>query len=209
MAFSLPNLPYLYSALEPYIDQETMKIHHTKHHQAYVDNLNKAVNSYPEFLKRDIEDILKNIKQVPGDVRQQVINHGGGHANHSFFWKILRPSEALREGGTSPKEKFLAAINSTFGNLDHFKEAFSQRAMGVFGSGWAWLLLTPDKKLILKRHSFQNSPLMQGNTPILGIDVWEHAYYLKYQNRRAEYLEAWWNVVNWEEVENIFNQSLL
>jgi len=175
-----------------------MHLHHEKHHQAYVDNLNKALEKYPELQKKSIEELLKNIHDVPEDIRQVVINHGGGHANHSFFWTIMSP-----KGGGKPKGELADAINKTFGDFQKFREEFSNKAMAVFGSGWAFLIKTPDGKLQLKRHSFQNSPLMQGNMPILGLDVWEHAYYLKYQNRRVEYIEAFWNVVNWEEANKL------
>ncbi len=201
--FTLPKIPYPYNALEPYIDEETMKIHHTKHHQAYTDNLNKALEKYPEYYDRKIEDILGSLDKVPESVRQAVINHGGGHANHSFFWEIMSPKSD--KGGIVPARGGLAeAIKKTFGSVDKFKEEFTTKAMGVFGSGWAFLIMKPDKTLTLKRQSFQNSPLMRGNIPLLGIDVWEHAYYLKYQNRRAEYVAAWWNVVNWKQVEETY-----
>ena len=197
MVFTLSMLPYGYSDLEPYIDVATMTLHHTKHHQTYVDNLNKALDKYPDLAKNTIEELLKIHESLPGDIKQAVVNNGGGHANHSFFWKIMKP----KSSAVLSKGNFLDAVNSTFGNMDKFKEAFTTKAMSVFGSGWAFLIKTPDGKLLLKRHSFQNSPLMHGNIPILGIDVWEHAYYLKYQNRKAEYITAWWNVVNWEQVE--------
>ena len=198
--FTLPELPYAYDALEPYLDAKTMEIHHSKHHQAYVDNLNKALEKYPELGSKSIEDILKDTNSIPEEIRQAVINHGGGHANHSFFWSIMGPKSKAK-----PEGELLENINSTFGDFSKFKEQFSAKAMGVFGSGWAFLILTPDKKLALKRHSFQNSPLSDGNVPLLAIDVWEHAYYLKYQNRRAEYVEAFWNIVNWGEVEKTFD----
>ncbi len=198
--FRLPKLGYGYNALEPYIDAATMEIHHTKHHQAYIDNLNKALEKYPELSGKSLEELLaEDAKIVPSDIKGAVINHGGGHYNHSFFWEIMGPPTAKE-----PQGKLAEAIESTFGGLVKFKEAFSQKAMGVFGSGWAFLIMTPEGKLALKRHSFQNSPVMRGNTPLLGIDVWEHAYYLKYKNRRAEYIEAWWSVVNWQEVEKRF-----
>ncbi|MEK7498010.1 MAG: superoxide dismutase [Patescibacteria group bacterium] len=201
MTFVLPSLPYGYKDLEPYIDEETMHLHHDKHHQAYVDNLNKALEGKEELLGKSIEDLLRGVDKVDESVRQAVINHGGGHANHSFFWKVMDPK------GGEPEGKFLEAVNSTFGSVDRFKEEFSKKAMGVFGSGWAFLIKSPDGKLSLKRHSFQNSPLMHGNVPILGLDVWEHAYYLKYENRRAEYIDAWWNVVNWREVSASFDRQ--
>lgn len=192
--FTLPDLPYATDALEPYIDKQTMEIHHGKHHAAYVDNLNKALAGHDNLLNMPVEELLKNIDQVPEGSRQAVINHGGGHANHSIFWKIMSPNPS------NPSKSLLSALNSTFGSLDKFKEGFTAIAMSVFGSGWAFLIKKPDGSLALKRHSFQNSPLMHGNVPILGIDVWEHAYYLKYQNRRADYIQAWWNVVNWTAV---------
>lgn len=192
--FTLPDLPYPTDALEPYIDKQTMEIHHGKHHAAYVDNLNKALAGHEDLLNMPVEELLKDINKVPEGSRQAVINHGGGHANHTFFWSIMSPKP------TSPSSSLLSLLNSSFGSLDKFKEAFTAKAMGVFGSGWAFLIKKPDGSLAVKRHSFQNSPLMHGNTPILGIDVWEHAYYLKYQNRRAEYIENWWHVVNWDAV---------
>lgn len=201
--FDLPALKYSYDSLEPFIDEATMRIHHTKHHQAYVDNLNKALEKYPDFYKKSIEEILSDLEAVPEDIRMAVINNGGGHANHSLFWEIMAPNPKEQ-----PEGVLLDALNSTFGGFSEFKEQFSQKAMGVFGSGWAFLIVTPERRLSLKRHSFQNSPISHGNIPILGIDVWEHAYYLKYQNRRAEYIDAWWNVVDWEEVENRFKRSL-
>ena len=192
----LPDLPYPFDALEPYIDKKTMELHHGKHHAGYVEKLNLALENNKELLTKDIEGILRDIKSVPEEIRQTVINSGGGHANHSFFWKIM---------GTKPKEgpegKLFEALKSEFGSFDNFREKFTEKALGVFGSGWAFLVINKGKKLELTRQSFQNSPLLYGNTPILGIDVWEHAYYLKYQNRRADYIKAWWNVVNWQEVE--------
>lgn len=202
MSFKLPNLAYPYDALEPYIDSATMEIHHTKHHQGYVDKLNDALKDSPELLNLPIEGILKDISKVPDGIKQAVINNGGGHANHSFFWNVMKPN-----GGGLPTGELFDAIKATFGNFEEFKKQFTEKAMGVFGSGWAFLVMTPDKKLKLKRHSFQNSPYLQGNMPILGIDVWEHAYYLKYQNRRAEYIDAWWNVVNWEVVNALYLRS--
>ena len=199
--YKLPKLPYSYSALEPYIDEETMRIHHGKHHQAYVDNLNKLLEGSSKLAYKPIDKLLSEIDEVPKDIRQGVINNGGGHANHSFFWEIIAPPPA---GGSSPKGTLKEALVKYFGSFDSFKEKFTACAMSVFGSGWAFLIKTTDGKLILKRHSFQNSPLLRGNTPILGIDLWEHAYYLKYQNRKAEYVEAWWNVINWKQVEKNF-----
>ena len=196
--FTLPNLPYPTDALEPYIDKQTMEIHHGKHHQAYVDNLNKALVGHDDLLSLPIEELLKNIDKVPEGSRQAVINHGGGHANHSFFWQTMSPNPS------SPSGSLLTLLNSTFGSVDKFKEAFTAKAMGVFGSGWAFLIKKPDGTLALKRHSFQNSPLLHGNVPVLGLDIWEHAYYLEYQNRRAEYIENWWKVINWNAVSARF-----
>src|SRR5260221_8656578 len=194
MSFELPDLPYDYNALEPAIDEETMHLHHDKHHAAYVTNLNKALEGHDDLLAMPIEELLKNITQVPEGKRQAVINNGGGHANHSFFWKIMKP-----QGGGEPIGELKSAIEEEFGSFDEFKKQFLEKALAVFGSGWAFLIKTPDGKLKLKRHSFQNSPILQGNITVLGLDVWEHAYYLKYQNRRAEYIENWWNIINWEE----------
>jgi Fe-Mn family superoxide dismutase len=200
MTFTLPPLPYDYSALEPFFDTATMRLHHGKHHAAYVDNLNKAVTDYPDLQKRSIEDILRNFESIDPKIRQAIINHGGGHANHSFFWTVLAPP-----ADSLPTGQLAAAIDSTFGSFAKFKEAFTAKAMGVFGSGWAFLIKTPEGKLDLKRHSFQNSPLSRGNSPLLSVDMWEHAYYLKYQNRRPEYLEAFWHLVNWPQVEKNFS----
>jgi Fe-Mn family superoxide dismutase len=199
MTFKLPELPYEYGALEPYIDKETMRLHHTKHHAAYISNLNKLLEDRTELKEKSIENLLKNFGGLPKNIKQGIANHGGGHSNHSLFWKIMTPNSTKEPDG-----ELAEAINSTFGGLSQFKEKFTDKAMSVFGSGWAFLILEPKGKLSLKRHSFQNSPLMSGNTPLLGIDVWEHAYYLKYQNRKVEYIKAWWNVVNWKEVTNRF-----
>jgi len=198
--FNLPSLPYDYNALEPYIDEETMKIHHDKHHATYVDNLNKALEGQNSLLGMKIEELVMSLDKVPEGIKQAVINNGGGHANHSFFWQVMRPS-----AGDKPTGKLAEAVISMFGSFDKFKEEFTGKAMTVFGSGWAFLIKKPDGTLALKRHSFQNSPLMHGDKPVLGIDVWEHAYYLKYQNRRKDYIDAWWNVVNWKQVEQNFN----
>lgn len=206
MAFELPKLPYAYDALEPHIDALTMEIHYTKHHQAYVDNLNKALVDYPELQKKPIEELLKDIDSVPQVIRQTVINHGGGHANHSFFWEIMsaNPKSETR----NPKGELAEALNKTFGSFEKFQEDFTAKAMGVFGSGWAFLIKTSDGSLKLKRHSFQNSPITQGNIPILGIDVWEHAYYILYKWQKAEYIKNWWKIVNWKKVEENYLQAL-
>ena len=200
MAYTLPKLPYAYNALEPYIDAKTMEIHHTKHHQAYIDNLNKAVQGTP-FEKMDINDLLRKINTVPENIRTIVRNHGGGHANHSFFWMIMGPKNGM------PSGKIGDAITKTFGSFDKFKEDFTAAATGRFGSGWAWLV--DDKgKLAVVSTANQDSPLMDGKVPLLGLDVWEHGYYLLYQNRRADYVKAWWNVVNWQEVDKIYKAAI-
>ncbi len=200
MAFSLPPLPYPYDALEPHIDKLTMEIHHTKHHAAYVNNLNKALESAPELANKKLEELLaNNCAIVPEKIRTAVRNHGGGHINHSFFWEIMGPN-----AGGQPTGKIAEAITQTFGSFEKFKEKFTEAALGRFGSGWAWLVLTPSKQLEVYSTANQDSPLMEGKIPILGIDVWEHAYYLKYQYRRADYVQAWWNVVNWAAVEKRF-----
>ncbi|MER3410741.1 MAG: superoxide dismutase [Thermoleophilia bacterium] len=193
MAFELPPLPYPYDALEPHIDARTMEIHHTKHHQAYVDNANKALEG-TAWAEASVEDVLRNISQIPEDRRTAVRNNAGGHANHSLFWQIMTPS-----GGGEPEGDLADAIADAFGSVAALKETVTQNGMSRFGSGWTWVVWDGSG---LKAYSTanQDSPLMEGHVPILGIDVWEHAYYLKYQNRRADYLAAWWNVVNWPEV---------
>jgi Fe-Mn family superoxide dismutase len=194
--YSLPQLPYSYDALEPYIDKMTMEIHHTKHHQAYIDNLNSALEKYPEFHNLELEEILRNLNQLPEEIRIAVRNNGGGHYNHSLFWEIMKPN-----GGGEPKGKLKEEIERNFGSFEEFKKLFSETAIKHFGSGWAWLVITSDKKLKVYSMLNQDNPLMNGDIPIMGLDVWEHAYYLKYQNRRAEYVEAWWHVVNWDKIE--------
>lgn len=191
--FQLPKLDYSYDALEPHIDAKTMEIHHTKHHQAYIDKLNKAIEG-TEWADKSIEEIIKNIDSVPEDIKKTVRNNGGGHYNHSLFWKMMSP-----DGGGEPAGELLDKINDAFGDFDKFKEEFAEAATGQFGSGWAWLVLDGDKLAIVSTPN-QDSPLTDGKTPILGLDVWEHAYYLKYQNKRPDYIDAWWNVVNWSEV---------
>ncbi len=195
MAHELPSLPYAYDALEPHIDARTMEIHHTKHHQGYVNNLNKALEKYPHLQGRSVEDLLRNIESVPEDIRTAVRNNGGGHANHSLFWTVMSPS-----GGGAPSGDLASAIHAAFGSFDAFKQAFSQAAATRFGSGWAWLVVTAFGELQVYSTANQDSPYMAGHTPILGLDVWEHAYYLNYQNRRPDYINAWWNVVNWDQV---------
>lgn len=200
--YELPPLTYPYDALEPYIDKMTMEIHYTKHHQGYVNNLNSALEKYSEFHNLELEEILKNLNQLPEEIRTTVRNNGGGHANHTLFWEIMKP------GGSQPQGEILKAINEVFGSFENFKNLFSETALKHFGSGWAWLVLTPDKKLKVYSLPNQDNPLMNGDLPIMGLDVWEHAYYLKYQNRRNEYIQAWWNVVNWEKIEEIYLKSL-
>jgi len=200
MAFTLPPLPYAPDALEPYIDKMTMEIHHGKHHNAYVTNLNKALESAPELAGKSLEDLLaNNLAIVPDAIKTAVRNNGGGHANHSAFWKLLTP--ASQSG--APSGALLSAIDGSFGNLAGLKEKFNNAAATRFGSGWAWLLKSGDKLEVTSTPN-QDSPLMEGKTAILGLDVWEHAYYLHYQNRRPEYIAAFWNIVNWKEVERLF-----
>lgn len=194
MAHELPKLPYAYDALEPHIDARTMEIHYTKHHQGYVNKLNAALEKHPDLQKQSLHELLANIRSVPDDIRTAVRNNGGGHANHSLFWTVMSP-----KGGGEPSGKLADVLNSAFGDFATFKQRFSDAAASRFGSGWAWLVLHNGKPTIVDMPN-QDSPHMDGNTPLLGLDVWEHAYYLKYQNRRPEYIAAWWNVINWEEV---------
>jgi superoxide dismutase, Fe-Mn family len=199
MAFSLPNLPYPADALEPSIDKTTMEIHHGRHHKTYVDNLNKALEAHADLQAKSIEDLMRNLNSVPENVRTAVRNNGGGHANHSLFWEIMGP-----KAGGAPSGDLAAAINSTFGGFDQFKAKVKENALGQFGSGWSWLAVGKDGKLLALKTPNQDTPLMEGHTPLLGVDVWEHAYYLKYQNKRADYVDAWWNVVNWKAVADRF-----
>lgn len=198
--FELNPLPYAYDALEPYIDKETMMLHHDKHEKAYLDNLNKAISKYPELYKKGLEGILKDLNSVPEDVRETVKNNAGGVYNHEFFWSIMSP-----EKDQKPSGELLKAINKDFGSLENFKNKFKEAALGRFGSGWAWLVSDKDGKLSIISTPNQDSPISQDLTPILGIDVWEHAYYLKYQNRRGDYIDNWWHVVNWKQAEIYFN----
>ncbi|PJF44138.1 MAG: superoxide dismutase [Phototrophicales bacterium] len=198
MAFELPPLPYAYDALEPHIDARTMEIHHDKHHAGYVSKLNSAIAG-TEWESKSIDEILRNINSVPEDIRVAVQNNGGGHANHSLFWEIMGPN-----GGGSPSGALAEAINAAFGSFDAFKEKFSNAAASRFGSGWAWLVVDDAGNLAVYSTANQDSPYMQGHTPILGLDVWEHAYYLNYQNRRPDYIAAFWNVVNWDAVAEKF-----
>lgn len=197
MAHSLPALPYDFAALEPHIDAQTMQIHHGKHHQAYVTNLNTALDKHPELHKKSLDDLVKGVASVPEDIRTAVRNNGGGHWNHSLFWTIMAPG-----AGGAPSGAVADGITSAFGSFDKFKEQFQAAGMGRFGSGWAWLVDNGGKLEITSTPN-QDNPLMDGKKAILGVDVWEHAYYLKYQNRRADYLGAWWNVVNWGEVNRL------
>ena len=197
--FTLPDLPYSFNSLEPYIDASTMEIHHDKHHATYVKNLNDAAAQFASLAASDeskLEEILTNIDSVPADVRQKVRNHGGGHFNHTFFWGVMTPKQI------PPSDAFISRINSTFGSMDVFKEKFTTAAATLFGSGWAWLVLDKNQLEIITT-SNQDSPLSLGKKPVLCIDVWEHAYYLKYQNKRAEYISAWWNLINWPFVETL------
>jgi Fe-Mn family superoxide dismutase len=194
MPFKLPPLPYAYDALEPHIDARTMEIHYTKHHQAYIDNANAALEKHPELANKSVEELLGNLNAVPEDIRMVIRNHGGGHANHALFWTVLK-----KDGG-KPAGDLAGAIDQTFGGFDAFKAQFESAAKTRFGSGWAWLSVKKDGTLVVASTPNQDSPLSDGVTPILGLDVWEHAYYLKYQNRRPDYVAAFWNVVHWEEV---------
>jgi Fe-Mn family superoxide dismutase len=202
MAYELPPLPYDYSALEPYIDTQTMQIHHDRHHATYVTNLNKALEGHPELANQSIEDLIRNLHKVPEDIRTAVRNNGGGHANHSFFWNIMGPN-----GGGEPAGPLGQAITSTFGSFQAFKDKFNAAGAGRFGSGWAWLVADKQGNLSVISTANQDSPLTDGQTPILGCDVWEHAYYLKYQNKRADYLAAWWNTVNWDAVNHHYQSA--
>jgi len=197
MAFTLPQLPYAYDALEPHIDAKTMEIHHTKHHQAYVNNLNAALEKAPEWQNKSLDELMRGINQVPEAVRTAVRNNGGGHWNHSLFWQLMGPNK-----GGEPSGKLSTAIKSSFGDFGKFKEQFAAAGAGRFGSGWAWLVDEGNGKLSISSTPNQDNPLMEGKKAILGLDVWEHAYYLKYQNRRPDYISAWWNVVNWDAVNS-------
>ncbi|MBI5220573.1 MAG: superoxide dismutase [Candidatus Liptonbacteria bacterium] len=222
----LPQLPYAYDALEPWLDARTMEIHHAKHHQTYVNKLNEALDKYPEFHAQPLDTLLRDFSQVPEDIRGAVRNHGGGHWNHSLFWTIMAPSDSSDAispisptasavagrrrispiGGGEPTGALGAALTRDLGGLSAFRESFSKLAVSIFGSGWAWLVKDPTGKLMTLATSNQDNPLPQGLTPLLTLDVWEHAYYLKYQNRRPEYIENWWSVVNWEEVDRRYRE---
>jgi len=197
--YTLPALPYAFNALEPFIDAKTMEIHHDKHHAAYINNLNMALIPFPDLQNKSVGDLLKDITLVPQEIKQAVINNAGGHANHSFFWEILNQGTHK-----TPVNELQDAINEVFGGIDAFKTKFTEVATKRFGSGWAWLVLNADKNLEIYSTANQDSPIMEDKKPILGLDVWEHAYYLNYQNRRAEYIEAFWNIINWEKVNELF-----
>ena len=201
MPHTLPNLPYPHDALEPHIDKQTMEIHHGKHHKGYVDKLNAALEKHADLQKKSIEDLLRGIDKVPADIKTAVRNNGGGHANHSLFWTIMKP-----KGGGNPSGKLADAIKSAFSSFDDFKKKFSDEAAGRFGSGWAWLAVSRGKLEVYSTAN-QDSPYMEGKVPVLGLDVWEHAYYLKYQNRRPDYIAAWWSVVNWAEAGKRFEAA--
>jgi Fe-Mn family superoxide dismutase len=201
MSFELPKLPYAVDALEPYIDAQTMSIHHDKHHQAYVTNLNAAIEKHPELASKSLEDLLSNLNAVPEDIRMAVRNHGGGTWNHNMFWEIMAPKTSA-----TPRAELMKALEAGFGSFDAFKTEFEKAAIGRFGSGWAWLVKKGDT-LAITSTANQDNPLSDGSLPLLTIDVWEHAYYLKYQNRRPEYVSNWWNVVNWEAVAERYNEQ--
>ncbi len=202
MPHTLPDLPYAYDALEPHIDAQTMEIHHTKHHQTYINNLNAALEG-TEWAEIPVERLLTMVQELPAEKRAAVINQGGGHANHSLFWTVMAV-----DGGGMPEGELAKAIDEQLGGFEQFKEAFTKAAVSRFGSGWAWLSVTPEKKLVVEHTGNQDSPLMNGNTPILGLDVWEHAYYLRYQNRRPEYINAFYQVINWPDVQRRYQAAM-
>ena len=202
MAYEVPPLSYAYNALEPYIDEQTMHLHHDKHHAAYVTNLNAAIEKHPELGKKSAEELLRHLSSVPEDIRTAVRNNGGGHVNHTMFWQIMGPHKGGNPGGAVGD-----AINKSFGGFDKFKEAFEKAGLGQFGSGWAWLVRTQGGEFKITSTPNQDNPMSNGDFPVLGNDVWEHAYYLKYQNKRADYLKAWWNVLNWDEVNKRLAQA--
>lgn len=200
MAYELPPLPYPFNALEPHIDAKTMEIHHDKHHQAYITNANNALKDHPDLAAKPVDELIANLSQVPESIRTVVRNNAGGHSNHSFFWQIMAPN-----AGGAPKGKLAEAITAAFGSVDAFKEKFQAAGASRFGSGWAWLVVNKEGKLEITSTPNQDSPIMEGLKPVIGIDVWEHSYYLLYQNKRPDYLKAWWNVVNWDEAEKNFS----
>ena len=197
--FELPKLPYSYDALEPYIDAKTMEIHYTKHHAGYVAKLNDALAGFPELQKKTVRELVEELQNMPDSVKSAVKNHGGGHFNHSLFWELMKP-----QGGGAPTGELSSAITATFGSFEKFQEEFTKAAAGVFGSGWTWLAMSDKEGLKVIQTSNQENPISSGMRPILAIDVWEHAYYLKYQNRRPDYITAWWNVVNWDQANSNF-----
>ncbi len=201
--YKLPSLPFAYNALEPYIDAETLTIHHTKHHQSYIDNLNKALEAHPEFKTYTLETLLTNLNTLPADIRDKVRNNGGGHFNHMLFWNTLSP-----QGGLEPETSLLAEINKNFGSFQSFKEQFEKIALGHVGSGWIWLCLTPSKKLTIIATLNHDTPMAQGLYPLLVLDIWEHAYYLKYRNKRADFVTGWWNIINWKFVKKLYSDGL-
>ena len=200
MAYELPPLSYPFNALEPHIDAKTMEIHHDKHHQAYITNANNALKDHPDLAAKPVDELIANLSQVPESIRTVVRNNAGGHSNHSFFWQIMAPN-----AGGAPKGKLAEAITTTFGSVDAFKEKFQAAGASRFGSGWAWLVVNKEGKLEITSTPNQDSPIMEGLKPVIGIDVWEHSYYLLYQNKRPDYLKAWWNVVNWDQAEKNFS----
>jgi len=199
MAYELPPLPYPFNALEPHIDAKTMEIHHDKHHQAYITNANKALEGHPDLAALPVDELLADLNKIPESIRSVLRNNAGGHSNHTFFWKIMAPN-----AGGNPKGKLAEAINSTFGSFDQFKGELEKAGIGRFGSGWAWLVVNKEGKLQITSTANQDTPISEGLKPVVGVDVWEHAYYLLYQNRRPDYLKAWWNVVNWDQAEKNF-----
>lgn len=201
--FTLPELPYAYGALEPYIDKQTMELHHTKHHQAYVDNLNNALKDEPSLQRKTLFELLKNKKSLPAKVKTAVINHGGGHFNHSLFWTMMAPNAQKKPSGILAKK-----IDATFGSFEAFQQEFNTKAKTVFGSGWAWLVSDAKGNLSIIATVNQDAPIDNGLTPILGLDVWEHAYYLKYQNKRPDYISAWWDVINWPQAESYYTLAI-
>ncbi len=203
MTYKLPDLPYAYDALEPHIDEETMRLHHGKHHNAYVTNLNAAVDQHPELFEKTVEELVRDLNEVPEDIRGAVRNHGGGHANHKFFWEIMS-----KDGGGDPTGDLVAALDKAFGGFDDFKELFKGAAGSVFGSGWAWLVVNADKELEIVTTPNQDSPLTNGLVPVLGVDVWEHAYYKKYSNVRADYLAAFFEVIDWDKVNALYTEAV-
>jgi superoxide dismutase, Fe-Mn family len=202
MAYELPPLTYPFNALEPHIDAKTMEIHHDKHHQAYITNANKALEGHPDLAAKPVGELLADLNKVPESIRTVIRNNAGGHSNHTFFWKIIGPN-----AGGAPKGKLAGAINSTFGSFDQFKEELQKAGVGRFGSGWAWLVVNKEGKLQITSTANQDTPISEGLKPVIGVDVWEHAYYLLYQNLRPDYIKAWWNVVNWDQAETNFQAA--